>query len=115
MKLLREDRKQTWAHTAWNVENRASNPFFLSTVPEKVYHIKTKLTADNAVEITCKNQSVFGPRAEFILIWNNDEKPERESKCEFKRENLFYLTNYTFKVSYLIVLKYIKYCCIFTV
>ncbi|KAL9846401.1 receptor-type tyrosine-protein phosphatase C isoform 1-T1 [Geothlypis trichas] len=67
-------------------------------VPEKVYHIKTKLTADNAVEITCKNQSVFGPRAEFILIWDNDEKPERESKCEFKRENLFYLTNYTFKI-----------------
>lgn len=67
-------------------------------VPEKVDDVKTILIADNAVQITCKNQSVFGPRTEFILIWENDEKPENESKCEFKRENLFYLKNYTFKI-----------------
>ncbi|XP_071292140.1 receptor-type tyrosine-protein phosphatase C isoform X3 [Agelaius tricolor] len=68
-------------------------------VPDKVNHIKTTLTADNAVHITCKNESVFGPYAEFIFIWENDEKPERKRKCEFKRENLFYLTKYTFKIS----------------
>uniref|UniRef100_A0A674HHS7 Receptor-type tyrosine-protein phosphatase C n=1 Tax=Taeniopygia guttata TaxID=59729 RepID=A0A674HHS7_TAEGU len=67
-------------------------------VPEKVNHVKTILTADNAVEITCKKQRQFGPRAEFKLIWENDEKIENKSKCEFKRENLFYLTNYTFKI-----------------
>ncbi|RLW06003.1 hypothetical protein DV515_00004999, partial [Chloebia gouldiae] len=67
-------------------------------VPEKVNHVKTILTADNAVQITCKKQRQFGPRAEFKLIWEDNEKIESESKCEFKRENLFYLTNYTFKI-----------------
>ncbi|CAN8217742.1 unnamed protein product [Coccothraustes coccothraustes] len=69
-----------------------------ASVPEKVSHIQKILTADNAVQITCQNQSVFGPRAEFTLIWENDRKTEKKSKCEFKRENLFYLTNYTFKI-----------------
>ncbi|XP_038000088.1 receptor-type tyrosine-protein phosphatase C [Motacilla alba alba] len=67
-------------------------------VPEKVNKVKTILTADNAVQITCQNGHVFGPRAEFKLIWDNDGKTENENKCEFKRENLFYLTNYTFKI-----------------
>lgn len=67
-------------------------------VPEKVKHVKATLIDNNAVHITCKNQSVFGPYAEFILIWENDEIPEKESKCEFKRENLLYLKNYTFKI-----------------
>ncbi|XP_039582331.1 receptor-type tyrosine-protein phosphatase C isoform X1 [Passer montanus] len=66
--------------------------------PEKVHHVKKILTADNAIQITCKKQNVFGPYARFILIWENDGKTENESKCEFKRENLFYRTNYTFKI-----------------
>ncbi|XP_014122580.2 receptor-type tyrosine-protein phosphatase C isoform X2 [Zonotrichia albicollis] len=67
-------------------------------VPEEVKHVKATLIDNNAVHITCKNQSVFGPYAEFILIWENEEKPEKKSKCEFKRENLLYLKNYTFEI-----------------
>nr|XP_026649288.1 receptor-type tyrosine-protein phosphatase C isoform X4 [Zonotrichia albicollis] len=67
-------------------------------VPEEVKNVKATLIDNNAVHITCKNQSVFGPYAEFILIWENDEEHEKKSKCEFKRENLLYLKNYTFKI-----------------
>ncbi|KAL2301641.1 hypothetical protein Nmel_011031, partial [Mimus melanotis] len=67
-------------------------------VPEKVENIKIALIADNAVRITCKKKELFGPRAIFYLIWENDGKTEREDKCEFKRENLLYLTKYEFKI-----------------
>ncbi|XP_015492105.1 receptor-type tyrosine-protein phosphatase C isoform X1 [Parus major] len=67
-------------------------------VPQKVTDVKKTLTADNAVQITCKKQKEFGPLAEFKLIWENDGKAESKGKCEFKRENLLYLTNYTFKI-----------------
>ncbi|KAM4773326.1 receptor-type tyrosine-protein phosphatase C isoform 1-T1 [Cyanocitta cristata] len=66
--------------------------------PQEVTDVKKTLTADNAVQITCKKQKVFGPRTEFILIWENDGKNESKSKCEFKKENLLYLTNYKFKI-----------------
>lgn len=71
----------------------------MSTVPEKVTDVKQTLTTDNTVQITCKKQKVFGPRTEFILVWEHDGKNESKSKCEFIKENLLYLTNYTFKVS----------------
>ncbi|XP_053806943.1 receptor-type tyrosine-protein phosphatase C isoform X3 [Vidua chalybeata] len=82
------------------LEGRSKSCAFVTNagVPEKVNNVKTTLTADNAVQITCKEQRQFGPHAEFKLIWENDGKIESESKCEFKRENLFYLTNYTFKI-----------------
>ncbi|KAM3668726.1 receptor-type tyrosine-protein phosphatase C isoform 1-T1 [Ammospiza maritima maritima] len=67
-------------------------------VPGEVKHVKTILTADNAVQITCKKTNVSGPYAKFILIWENEEKPDNESKCEFKKENLLYLKKYTFKI-----------------
>ncbi|RMC08403.1 hypothetical protein DUI87_14647 [Hirundo rustica rustica] len=67
-------------------------------VPQKVTEVKKTLIADNAVQITCRKQKEFGPHAEFKLIWENDGKTESKDKCEFKRENLFYLTNYTFKI-----------------
>uniref|UniRef100_A0A8C3XEA9 Receptor-type tyrosine-protein phosphatase C n=1 Tax=Cyanoderma ruficeps TaxID=181631 RepID=A0A8C3XEA9_9PASS len=67
-------------------------------VPEKVTEVRKTLTADNAVLITCREQNNFGPYAEFNLIWANDGKTENKRKCEFKRENLYYLTNYTFKI-----------------
>ncbi|XP_062353247.1 receptor-type tyrosine-protein phosphatase C isoform X3 [Cinclus cinclus] len=67
-------------------------------VPEKVENVKITLTADNAVHITCKEREVFGPRKIFYLIWEHDGKNESKSKCEFKRENLLYLTNYVFKI-----------------
>ncbi|KAM7014304.1 receptor-type tyrosine-protein phosphatase C [Passerculus sandwichensis] len=84
----------------YKLEGRSESLEFTTDagVPEKVKHVKTILTADNAVQITCKNQSVFGPHAKFILIWENEEKPDNESKCEFKKENLLYLKNYTFKI-----------------
>ncbi|XP_056353737.1 receptor-type tyrosine-protein phosphatase C isoform X2 [Oenanthe melanoleuca] len=66
-------------------------------VPEQVENVKIALTADNAVQITCRKQKEFGPYAIFYLIWEND-KTEEKDKCEFKRENLLYLTNYEFKI-----------------
>ncbi|XP_066180706.1 receptor-type tyrosine-protein phosphatase C isoform X2 [Sylvia atricapilla] len=67
-------------------------------VPEKVAEVRKTLTADNAVQITCKKQNEFGPRADFMFIWGSDEKAENKTQCDFKRENLNYLTNYTFKI-----------------
>ncbi|KAM7046543.1 receptor-type tyrosine-protein phosphatase C [Acridotheres tristis] len=67
-------------------------------VPEKVGNVKIALTADNAVQITCREREFFGPYARFYLTWENDGKTESKDKCEFKRENLLYLTTYVFKI-----------------
>ncbi|KAM4895932.1 receptor-type tyrosine-protein phosphatase C isoform 2-T3 [Sylvia borin] len=67
-------------------------------VPEKVAEVRKTLTADNAVQITCKKGKEFGPRADFQFIWGSDGEVENSTKCDFKRENLYYLTNYTFKI-----------------
>uniref|UniRef100_U3JJ93 Receptor-type tyrosine-protein phosphatase C n=1 Tax=Ficedula albicollis TaxID=59894 RepID=U3JJ93_FICAL len=82
------------------LESKTENYIFTTEegVPEKVENVKVALTADNAVQITCRKQRVFGPKAIFYLIWENDEKPEKKDKCEFKKENLLYLTNYAFKI-----------------
>lgn len=71
----------------------------MSTVPEEVTEVRKTLTADNAVKITCRKQKEYGPYARFNLVWGSDGETEPKNKCEFKRENLYYLTNYTFKVS----------------
>ncbi|XP_063263755.1 receptor-type tyrosine-protein phosphatase C isoform X2 [Prinia subflava] len=70
-------------------------------VPEKVRKVKTTLTADNAVHITCEKGKEFGPQAKVVLIWEIDgknEKDHNDKQCEFKKENLLYLTKYKFKI-----------------
>lgn len=71
----------------------------MSTVPEKVKNLKTALTADNSVLITCEKGEVLGPHTIFNLVWDYDGKTERNGNCEFEKKNLFYLTTYHFKVS----------------
>ncbi|XP_027736207.1 receptor-type tyrosine-protein phosphatase C [Empidonax traillii] len=68
-------------------------------VPQKVAAVEAKLTADNAVYIKCKSQKIYGPKAIFELTWENDGQNTRNESCEFKREDLSYLTNYTFKIT----------------
>ncbi|XP_017688427.1 PREDICTED: receptor-type tyrosine-protein phosphatase C isoform X2 [Lepidothrix coronata] len=69
-------------------------------VPEKVTAVEAKLTADNAVQIKCKRQKVYGPQTIFELTWENDGKTHNRSEnCEFIIGDLSYLTNYTFKIS----------------
>uniref|UniRef100_A0A8C5X9S5 protein-tyrosine-phosphatase n=1 Tax=Malurus cyaneus samueli TaxID=2593467 RepID=A0A8C5X9S5_9PASS len=48
--------------------------------------------------ITCKEQKVFGPSTKFELIWNNEAKNQSNTTCNFKRENLSYLTMYKFQI-----------------
>ncbi|XP_035747676.1 receptor-type tyrosine-protein phosphatase C isoform X4 [Egretta garzetta] len=67
--------------------------------PMKVTAVNVKLTADNAVQIQCKNQAVNGEKTVFELTWENDGLTNsRENVCDFQRENLLYLTTYTFKI-----------------
>ncbi|XP_071421092.1 receptor-type tyrosine-protein phosphatase C isoform X2 [Pithys albifrons albifrons] len=68
-------------------------------VPEEVTALTTTLTADNAVQIQCKKQNVYGNTTIFQLIWGNEGKKYNKSeKCDFEIEDLFYLTNYTFRI-----------------
>lgn len=63
------------------------------------------LTDDNAVQIKCSIKNVYGAKKVFELTWENDGTNDtRYNICDFKRENLSYLTNYTFTVSRLIKL-----------
>ncbi|XP_010125304.1 PREDICTED: receptor-type tyrosine-protein phosphatase C [Chlamydotis macqueenii] len=66
-----------------------------SAEPEPVANVKPELIGDNAVHITCKHQRVYGPQILFELTWDNDGTTVHNS-CDFKKENLLYLTNYTF-------------------
>ncbi|KAM6397221.1 receptor-type tyrosine-protein phosphatase C isoform 2-T2 [Pluvialis apricaria] len=67
--------------------------------PQPVTDVEAKLTADNAVQITCKNQKVFGAETIFELTWENDgKKAFQKTSCKFAREDLLYLTNYTFTI-----------------
>lgn len=73
--------------------------------PQPVIDVNATLTADNAVQIKCKSQQVYGPERVFELTWENGGKEYfNNSYCDFKRENLLYLTNYTFTVSRLLKL-----------
>lgn len=67
--------------------------------------VNATLTADNAVQIKCESQQVYGAKRVFELTWENDGyKHTNDGSCDFKRENLLYLTNYTFTVSRLLKL-----------
>lgn len=75
---------------------------FLLTEPQQVIDVNATLTADNAVQIKCKSQQVYGAQKIFELTWENDGTKDSRYECDFKKENLLYLTNYTFTVSRLI-------------
>lgn len=55
------------------------------------------LDGDNAVKITCKNQQVYGAETKFVLSWNGQNKSGNH--CDFKIQDLSYLTHYDFEVS----------------
>ncbi|KAM9239567.1 receptor-type tyrosine-protein phosphatase C isoform 2-T2 [Leptosomus discolor] len=70
-----------------------------STEPQQVIDVNATLTADNAVRIKCKPQEVYGNQTVFELTWENDgTNDSKHNDCDFKRENLLYLTNYTFRI-----------------
>ncbi|XP_010085336.1 PREDICTED: receptor-type tyrosine-protein phosphatase C, partial [Pterocles gutturalis] len=70
-----------------------------SAEPQAVADVNATLTADNAVQIKCKSQQVYGAKTVFELTWENDgTKDSRDNYCDFKKENLLYLTNYTFTI-----------------
>ncbi|XP_074953329.1 receptor-type tyrosine-protein phosphatase C isoform X2 [Phalacrocorax aristotelis] len=70
-----------------------------SAEPREVTGVAATLIADNAVRIKCKNQDVFGAKTVFELVWGNDERNDsKENSCDFIKENLRYLTSYTFKI-----------------
>lgn len=77
---------------------------YLLTEPQQVINVNATLTADNAVQIKCKSQQVNGAQKIFELTWENDGTTDSRHECDFKKENLSYLTNYTFTVSRLIKL-----------
>ncbi|XP_074453906.1 receptor-type tyrosine-protein phosphatase C isoform X4 [Larus michahellis] len=68
-----------------------------SAKPEPVTDVNAALTADNAVQITCKSQEAHGPKKIFELFWENDQNMTSDA-CNFKKENLLYLTKYTFSI-----------------
>ncbi|XP_025943651.1 receptor-type tyrosine-protein phosphatase C isoform X3 [Apteryx rowi] len=68
-----------------------------SGTPQRVTDLHVTLTADNAVQIKCRNQEVYGEKTIFVLLWNT-EKKKNDKKCFFVEENLSYLTNYSFKI-----------------
>uniref|UniRef100_A0A8B9C7Q7 Receptor-type tyrosine-protein phosphatase C n=1 Tax=Anser brachyrhynchus TaxID=132585 RepID=A0A8B9C7Q7_9AVES len=51
----------------------------------------------NVVNITCKNQQVYGKETWFLLSWNAGQR--LENTCAFQIRDLSYLTNYSFSVS----------------
>ncbi|KFV42338.1 Receptor-type tyrosine-protein phosphatase C, partial [Gavia stellata] len=67
--------------------------------PQPVIDVNAKLTADNAVQIMCKSQRVYGGKTVFELTWENDQTTSHSpNNCAFQKENLLYLTNYTFTI-----------------
>ncbi|KFW68581.1 Receptor-type tyrosine-protein phosphatase C, partial [Pygoscelis adeliae] len=70
-----------------------------SAEPEPVIDVNARLTADNAVQIKCKSQKVYGAKTVFELTWENDGTRDTSGNhCDFRKENLSYLTNYTFTI-----------------
>ncbi|XP_064004321.1 receptor-type tyrosine-protein phosphatase C [Pogoniulus pusillus] len=70
------------------------------TIPEQVIDVSATLTADNAVQIKCRSQRVYGSQKIFKLVWENDgTNTSNKAGCDFRKENLFYLTNYSFMIS----------------
>ncbi|XP_074894968.1 receptor-type tyrosine-protein phosphatase C isoform X4 [Buteo buteo] len=70
-----------------------------SAEPEQVFDVIATLTRDNAVQIKCSIKNVYGAKKVFELTWENDgTNVTKHNICEFERENLSYLTNYTFTI-----------------
>ncbi|KAM9006948.1 receptor-type tyrosine-protein phosphatase C isoform 4-T4 [Ara ararauna] len=69
-----------------------------SAEPQQVIDVNATLTADNAVQIKCKSQQVYGAQKIFELTWENDGTNDSRHECDFKKENLSYLTTYTFTI-----------------
>ncbi|KAM6080410.1 receptor-type tyrosine-protein phosphatase C [Theristicus caerulescens] len=78
-------------------KNRTCSFHTTSAEPERVIGVTAKLTADNAVRITCESQEVHGPKTIFVLTWEK-EKQNQSNNCVFEKKNLLYLTNYTFTI-----------------
>ncbi|KAM6415404.1 receptor-type tyrosine-protein phosphatase C [Rhynochetos jubatus] len=69
-----------------------------SAEPDPVTDVNATLIADNAVQIKCKSQQVYGGQTTFELTWENDGTNISRNTCDFTKERLSYLTNYTFKI-----------------
>ncbi|XP_021260819.1 receptor-type tyrosine-protein phosphatase C isoform X3 [Numida meleagris] len=73
-----------------------------SAKPEKVTDFQVKLIDDNAVEVVCRSQKVYGRLTKFELSWSSSTesgKNESYDNCHFVEKGLSYLTKYTFEVS----------------
>ncbi|KFV70254.1 Receptor-type tyrosine-protein phosphatase C, partial [Dryobates pubescens] len=71
-----------------------------SAEPQQVTDVSATLIDDNAVQITCKSQQVYGGQKVFKLIWQNGgTEVSNQTDCDFRKENLLYLTNYSFAIS----------------
>uniref|UniRef100_A0A8B9I7C2 Receptor-type tyrosine-protein phosphatase C n=1 Tax=Anser brachyrhynchus TaxID=132585 RepID=A0A8B9I7C2_9AVES len=66
-------------------------------VPDPVTDVHLHLEGDNVVNITCKNQQVYGKETWFLLSWNAGQR--LENTCAFQIRDLSYLTNYSFSIS----------------
>ncbi|XP_074762857.1 receptor-type tyrosine-protein phosphatase C [Athene noctua] len=70
-----------------------------SAEPQKVTDVNATLIADNTVRIKCRSQEVYGAKKVFELTWENDgTNHSSDNNCDFTKENLLYLTNYTFTI-----------------
>ncbi|XP_065599085.1 receptor-type tyrosine-protein phosphatase C [Cyrtonyx montezumae] len=73
-----------------------------SAKPEKVTDFQIKLIADNAVQVSCRSQKVYGSETRFELSWNYSSgiyKNQSKHECNFIIRDLYYLTKYTFEIS----------------
>ncbi|XP_053549781.1 receptor-type tyrosine-protein phosphatase C isoform X2 [Bombina bombina] len=67
--------------------------------PEKVEEVKSHVGPNNVITIKCNDpQKKNGPDGKFILEYDNIRL--NKTKCDFRLENLNYLTTYKFKIFY---------------
>ncbi|XP_043347109.1 receptor-type tyrosine-protein phosphatase C isoform X3 [Dermochelys coriacea] len=92
---------------AYTVSKYSSKRFYGDTVieqwktkaaePDEVTITEVKLISNNAVRIKCKVKSVNGANQKFTLVWEGKNETEKNT-CEFQKEDLYYLKQYTFKI-----------------
>ncbi|XP_044288204.1 receptor-type tyrosine-protein phosphatase C isoform X2 [Varanus komodoensis] len=95
-----------WAYTVGNNkilagERETKNVTTAPAPPKPVEGLKAHLTenANNAVRIICtKPKEINGPMEHFMLEWDGGSR--NGSHCEFEVTDLYYLTRYTFKVTF---------------